>query len=186
MPYIGGLDLLEYLAEELDLKPLMASTIRNKRGDYGNAILTKMDVQCIRQFDLSLPNREPRNAMLVEVKTGSDSIYIVNTHLGLKRKERWAQIKALSSHLSNLNIEKAILLGDFNEWGSVLNFFHHFKDIGSLHFSKVNTFPSRWPTLALDRICLINWPGICNFESINSAIARCASDHLPLKGVLNT
>ena len=63
------------------------------------------------------PQLEPRGGLWVAIEAEGTEIQFINTHLGLKRKEREIQAEALlgSGWLSHTDCRKPIILcGDFN------------------------------------------------------------------------
>ncbi len=156
-------------------------------GWHGNVVLFKegavRDVHPLR-----LPGLEPRGALVVELDLKSGGVLrIIAAHFGLLRHSRARQAKALVSLLEARNEYPTILMGDLNEWrlgnGSSLNTFR--EAFGTLP-PAVPSFPSNLPVLALDRI-IANREGLIEqVEAHDSALARIASDHLPLKAAIRT
>lgn len=173
--------LLEDLAAHTKAAFIPGITLLDHRGHYGNAVLTRLPVRSIRRHDISVPGREPRGALELELTTGSASLQLVATHLGLKRRERRAQADQLLPLFERAKdgASLQILLGDLNEW---------------LPFSAVPaglrrqfqpspapaTFPARRPLLALDRLYVRPAAALRSLRVHRSPLARLASDHLPL------
>ena len=181
---VDGLDLLEYLASHSGLTPIAGPTLFKRRRAYGNAVLTRLPIEAVRPVDLSLPGREPRGALDITLGCGEISCRVIATHLGLQPGERRTQIRALLALLDRHESDVAVLLGDLNEWllwGRPLRWLHR-------HFSPsphLRTFPSRLPLFALDRIWVRPADCIRVIETHDTALARQASDHLPLKADLD-
>lgn len=180
---VDGLDLLEHLAAQTGLNPIAGPTLLREQRAYGNALLTRLPVSEVYPVDLSLPGREPRGAIEVILDWQGRSFQVIATHLGLLPGERRQQTRRLLGLLEAAETDVAALLGDLNEWllwGRPLRWLHR-------QFSPtppLRTFPSRFPVFALDRIWVR--PNACmqQIETHDTPLARVASDHLPLKAVL--
>lgn len=174
-----GLDVLAYLADRTGLHPIAGPVLLRETGEYGNALLTRASVRTVRRLDLSVPGREPRGALDVEVNWQGAPLHVVATHLGLNPGERRTQIQQLLDLFQERTAPRSILMGDLNEWflwGRPLRRLQH-------AFSKTPappTFPARFPLFALDRIWLRPEAQLVNLSVHKSLLAREASDHLPL------
>ena len=154
-------------------------TFKERCGVYGNAVLTRCPPRRVKRLDLSVPGREPRGALIVGLTLNGLTVRIVATHLGLGPGERCRQVKSLLRVLARAEAAITILLGDFNEWGwwsSPLAWLRR-------RFGRQPapaTYPGRRPLLALDRIWVHPASRLLNVHAVRSAVARKASDHLPL------
>ena len=77
------------------------------------------------------------------------------------------------------------VLGDINEWFALARIL---RQLGA-HFgrsSTARTWPSRWPLFALDRIWVHPPEALMSVWTHTSSTAQCASDHLPLVGIIRT
>ena len=180
---IEGQDLLDYLTEQTRLTAIPGPIFLRKNFHYGNALLTRVKPRQIRYHDLSIPGREPRGAIDVDIYWQGHSIRIVVAHLGLRFRERRQQIR----QLLDLNLTppggRTVFMGDFNEWwpwGQSLRWLHAEFD----RLPSPASFPSYWPTFALDRICLHGHQRLLALEVDTSPRTRIASDHLPLKAIV--
>lgn len=149
-------------------------------GWHGNALLLKTGaVRSMRR--LALPGAEPRGALLVDLDLPAGPLRMVAAHLGLLRRSRRWQVRSILHAIEEGPEAPVLLMGDFNEWrpgrkSSLLALRPVFGPLSHEHFS----FPSYFPVIALDRV--IGSPGlVTKLEVHNSALARVASDHLPLK-----
>jgi endonuclease/exonuclease/phosphatase family metal-dependent hydrolase len=180
---VGGLDLLDYLAAETGFTAVAGPTLLRETRDYGNALLTRLPISAIDQVDLSLPGHEPRGALNVMLDWHGRTLQTVATHLGLRPGERRKQVRQLLSLFEPHVADISVLLGDLNEWllwGRPLRYlFHHFMPTPHLR-----TYPARLPVFALDRIWVRPRARLVGIETHASALARVASDHLPLKAVI--
>lgn len=179
-----ALDLLYHLGAELGLQAIAGPTVLRHTGHYGNALLTRLPLQDVQQVDLSLPGHEPRGALDVTLTGAWGELRVIATHLGLRPWERRHQIKRLLARCPRRCDTPMVLMGDLNEWfmwGRPLRWIHdHFGEAPAL-----NTFPSGHPVFALDRIWVQPTHLLRTLRVHRSALARVASDHLPLCAELN-
>jgi endonuclease/exonuclease/phosphatase family metal-dependent hydrolase len=175
----GPKNILADLARSMDAQAIAGPTLLDKKGHYGNAILSRFAPESVDRLDISVPGREPRGALAVKLLLNGSSIRIVTTHLGLRPRERRYQIRRLLPLLDDPNAAVTILLGDFNEWllwGRPLRWVN--RRFGSLPAPA--TFPSRRPLLALDRIWVSPADRLISLHHHRHVSAAVASDHLPL------
>jgi endonuclease/exonuclease/phosphatase family metal-dependent hydrolase len=132
-----------------------------------------------RITDLSWRGREPRGAIAIDLDCGGTDLRVVATHLGLRPAERRDQVQQLLHLFRERPDDHSVLLGDLNEWflwGRPLRRLHrHFKATPS-----IATFPSFMPVLALDRVWAHPRAMLKKVSVHRTALARRASDHLPL------
>ena len=180
---LGGHDLLDYLAVETSLTAIAGPTLLRETRDYGNAILTKLPILAVNRVDLTLPGHEARGALDVTLEGNGRSLQVVATHLGVKPWERRQQVRRLLRLFEIGPANIYVLMGDLNEWflwGRPLRWLHaHFK-----HTPHRATFPARWPFMALDRLWVHPRRRLAGMEVHDSTLARLASDHLPLKAII--
>jgi endonuclease/exonuclease/phosphatase family metal-dependent hydrolase len=181
-------DLLEYFCEGSDWRPVSGYTFRRNGTDYGNAVLSRISVRTSRHLDLSYRQREPRGAVHVELNHAGTRLHVVATHFGLHPFERRAQAETLASELDLIARSPAatsatVLMGDFNEWflwGRTLRRLAR----RFLPSPSPRTFPARKPLFALDRIWVTNGVHSFRSEAVHTPLTRVASDHLPLRAIL--
>jgi endonuclease/exonuclease/phosphatase family metal-dependent hydrolase len=178
---LGGRDAPDILPELRDatgLHAIAGPALDTPERRYGNAVLTRLPVRAARTLNLSFGKREARGALDVDIDSASGMLRIVATHLGLSARERRAQIALLIAAFDTPALP-VILLGDINEWfvwGHALRkLVTHFKPAPA-----PRTFPSRCPVLSLDRIWMHPVERLLDVHVHRSALARVASDHLPL------
>ena len=112
-----ALDLLNYFAEDYGLTAIAGPTIFKSDAHYGNALLTRLAVEDIRRIDLTIPGREPRGAIDIDVACDGHRIQIVATHLGLHPAERRRQVRKLLSLFNRQQQpDLTVFMGDINEW----------------------------------------------------------------------
>ncbi len=183
-------DQATYLGEKLNMEVISGPTLRNADEHYGNALLVKHSIDTETHHDISLPGREPRATIDVTLDVDNGRfLRVLNTHLGLKRKERRQQIDKLISFLKSTPEKPLVLAGDFNSW---LPFFGTIKKLDKVlgdsplsTFPYLRTYPSFFPLLALDRMW-ISPPKITTKKWVHKThLSRKASDHLPMIATLS-
>jgi endonuclease/exonuclease/phosphatase family metal-dependent hydrolase len=114
----------------------------------------------------------------------STTLRVIATHLGLRPGERRRQIRKLLACMHQTGSMPTVLMGDLNEWflwGRPLRWLHrHFRRAPS-----PATFPAGWPVFALDRIWVEPWQALRSLAAHDSALARMASDHRPVRASLD-
>jgi endonuclease/exonuclease/phosphatase family metal-dependent hydrolase len=144
-------------------------------GWHGNAIMVRkgLDVQSVVPLDL--PGFEPRGAVRIEVGLGA-GLTVVATHLGLRRRDRQAQLTELDRVTAG--DQHCVIAGDFNEWSATRGF-EPLEARFETH-SPGRSFHARRPIAALDRFALTQGVTLRDAGVDQSPLARMASDHLPI------
>lgn len=174
---------LEYLAEVLGMAAVPGLRMIRKTGEYGNAILTRFPILSVRRHDLSYPFCEPRGALDVHLEVEGLTVRVIAAHLGLRRSERQYQWGKVLEFVGDEWEMPTFVLGDMNEW------YRGAKTLKEAHrvFGEPPAppaFPSFFPLLALTRIWVRPTHAIASIEAHRSELARVASDHLPVKAVI--
>jgi endonuclease/exonuclease/phosphatase family metal-dependent hydrolase len=176
---------LDYLARATGMQAVPGLRIVRHTGEYGNAILTRLPISSVRRHDLSHAWYEPRGALDVNVEVNGASLRVIATHLGLMRSERRVQWQRLMVALAESPPHTpTILLGDMNEWyrpAARLQEAHRI--LGEPPAPAA--FPSFAPCLALTRIWVRPRQALLTVQVHRSKTARMASDHLPVKAVID-
>jgi endonuclease/exonuclease/phosphatase family metal-dependent hydrolase len=178
----GG-DMLHWLAAETGFTAVAGPTLKRHDGHFGNGILTRCPARAINLVDLSWRRREPRGAIAADLDCGGTHLRVVATHLGLRPAERREQVERLLRLFSWKDDDRAVLMGDLNEWflwGRPLRHLHRYFE----ETRPVATFPARRPLLALDRVWTHPGHILKEVRAHRSALAGVASDHLPLVATL--
>jgi endonuclease/exonuclease/phosphatase family metal-dependent hydrolase len=177
----GAATTLAELEALTGMSAMPGSTIFTSDGDYGNVILTRLDVLEINRHDLTSGGREPRGAIEARFDLGNGStLTMLVTHLGLHRRERWRQTRSLLRICSRCDRDPILALaGDFNEW------WPRARSLDALHraFGRsraLRSFPSFKPIFALDRIWVRPCTAVRDLRVIDTPSTRLASDHLPV------
>lgn len=171
---------MDYLAHVTGMQAIPGPTIQRHTGDYGNVLLIRHRLTQTRRVDLSFPGRERRGAIDVDLDIDGVRLRVIATHLGLHPAERRHQVQRILEILAREHIQFAVLMGDINEWflwGRPLRWLH--ARLGRP--PALRTFPAIFPVLALDRIWVKPKDCLMDMRTINTPMARMASDHLPLQ-----
>ncbi len=174
-----GDDPLEALAEALGLHVVFAATRVHKRGEIGNAILSRWPIAGVSILDLSYNPIEKRVAIAAQIKDDDAELDVVATHLALGDRTRHRQVRSLLDH-PRLSQTPTLLMGDMNAWRQcqatreldLAMREHHNHEWPA-------SFPAASPVLALDRI-YARGLSILAIDAYDSRAARRASDHLPV------
>lgn len=146
-------------------------------GWHGNAILVHRDHAITSYRKLDLPGLEPRGAVLADIAVGKGGFRLAATHLGLARRHRQHQLRAIRAALAADDMPVAIA-GDFNEWSET-------KGLAPLAgaFTVVapgRSFHATLPLAALDRVAHSAALELRDAGVLATPMARSASDHLPV------
>jgi len=174
-----GLELAHWLGDESKHKVIAGPTLRERKGHHGNAVLTRCGFGEVRLLDLSVPGREPRGAIDMDIVCAGETVQLIATHLGLWPPERRLQVERLLTRVG----PHCVLMGDFNEWWL---WGHPLRWIKAMfgHSPALRTFPARRPVLPLDRIWIRPPAVLCDIRVHRTRLSARASDHLPLKAVV--
>jgi endonuclease/exonuclease/phosphatase family metal-dependent hydrolase len=178
-----GDDQAEYLAEATGMSAVSGPALTHHRGTYGNAVLTRWPVKAVRRVEIGVIGREPRAVLDTDIEVAGVAMRVVVTHFGLRNSERRLQTEMLVRMLGPGDEGCTILLGDFNEWAPMG---HTLRRLNAVlgRSPAVRSFPSRLPTLALDRIWVQPVSALVGLRAHRSRLACRASDHLPVLGTV--
>ena len=179
----NAVDQFEYLAQKIGGQAVRGPTLRGPKGDMTTALITRHRIGAVRTLDLSVSAREPRGAIDADIEIGHRTIRVIVAHLGLRVREREAQIERLCRAIHATPEQPLIVMGDFNEWHL------HRSTLSPLderlgHATPVPSFPARFPFLSLDRIWASRDALVTHLHVHRSALARRASDHLPVQATI--
>jgi endonuclease/exonuclease/phosphatase family metal-dependent hydrolase len=159
---------------------------------YGDAILTPSPCTLVKAGPLpSLPGRldlEPRGALWAAVEADGVTFQVINTHLGLPRRERLAQIEALlgPEWLGHEACrDPLILIGDFNTLPRSRAYRRLTRHLVDAQRAQPDpkprpTFPARLPMLRIDHVFVSSGVEVASSAVPRTPLTRVASDHLPL------
>jgi len=186
----GGVDQTLLIADKLGFTSHFHPALRIEEEQYGDAVLTRCPSRLVKVGLLpglrNLWPSEPRGAIWVEAMVGGARLQVINTHFGLRRRERRAQAVALlgGDWIGRCQPPYAVV-GDLNSLphGSVYRSFA--ARLSDAHLAGTQgrpapTFPSRRPMLRIDHIFVSDDIEVTSAEVVRSPLTRVASDHLPL------
>jgi endonuclease/exonuclease/phosphatase family metal-dependent hydrolase len=131
--------------------------------------------------------REERGCLRADVRLGEGTtLHVFNVHLGTSVSERRQQGPRLLEAVIRTSADLAgprVLLGDFNDWGSlfVSMLAADFRGVDMRrHLGTTRTYPGLLPLLNLDHIYYDDGLELTSLRLHRTATALAASDHLPL------
>lgn len=178
------------LARRLDMAVVYQPTMLRGERAYGNAILSRFEVEGSRSYDLSYGRREPRGCIRADLVVEGHRFHVFGVHLGLTRREQRDQ----TGRLLGADIIRSaaiawplVVMGDFNFWfpGPIARAVRrNLTDVARALDDRQPTYPSRRPFLRLDRIYIdAAWRPL-RVDVVRDELTEVASDHLPLVGRL--
>lgn len=156
-----------------------SSDALERKGEYGNAILSQYPIIEYNNTYLNSFRQEQRGVLRAKIDLGNSQLNFYCTHLGLKSDERISQVDELSNLIVH-NGKPHILVGDFNmeeqnvaykmllEKTNSVDSFQRMKD--------ANSYSASNPIERIDYIFLSSEVEYRNAYVINAM----ASDHLPI------
>lgn len=162
----------------------LGPTRKNDVRCFGNALLTRHPIVEVHRLDLTMDGREPRGGLAATVDVGGTAVHLLTTHLGLRARERRIQVQQMLSYLESVRHSLVVVLGDINDWLPVRSVVHVLdRRLGAAR--RLRSFPSSRPILSLDRIWIHPAAALKELFVHRSALARQASDHLPVVADIN-
>jgi endonuclease/exonuclease/phosphatase family metal-dependent hydrolase len=187
-----GHDQARMIAEELQMQVCFCPTVTRGSELYGHALLSRhpIEVLCNGPLcgDSDSLRREPRGALLVRTGPPDGQVYVLNTHFGLARPERAAQMTDLlgKKWLGGLALDHPLMVcGDFNMLpGSVpyRALAARLQDVqrSMKNFRPRKTFSVAVPFGRIDHIFVSSHFSVTKVLVPQTRLTRVASDHLPL------
>jgi endonuclease/exonuclease/phosphatase family metal-dependent hydrolase len=188
----GGVDQADAIASELGMQMHFHPAMRVMEELYGDAILTTRPSKLIKADALpgllGKPLLEPRGALWASIQIGGVDLQVINTHLGLRRQERLAQVDALlgPDWLGHPACrEPVVVTGDFNSvpgsraYRGLAARLDDAQRAPHVHRPRA-TFPVNMPFLRIDHVFVSRCIEVLRVETIRTRLTRFASDHLPL------
>lgn len=188
----GTVDQAEAIANHLNMHFHFHPSFRIEEGSFGNAVLSRYPMRLVKAGELpTFRHRrllEKRGALWVEIQFEGEVLNLINTHLGLNRRERQSQIDTLLGPEwtgSALCTTPVILCGDFNAspfsgvYGKIVSIF---KDVQKRvnGYRPRSTWPSIFPLIRIDHIFASDTLMVRDIEVPMTGRIREASDHLPV------
>jgi endonuclease/exonuclease/phosphatase family metal-dependent hydrolase len=167
----------EMITQETDFEVAPISRGDVGLGWHGNAVLVRKGVSVRGVTHLDLPGLEPRGAVRLCLG-GPFELDLIATHLGLIRRHRLKQFEAILENVTDKR--PTVLIGDFNEW-SIRRGMEPLAGRFDVHLPG-HSFHARRRIASLDRIALSAGLELRDAGVEEGALARRASDHLPIWG----
>lgn len=146
---------------------------------YGNTTLVRQPPREVNCYDITIPGRESRGLLELELNVKGSPLRIFNTHFGLQQWERQRQFKHLAAVLAGSS-KDTVLTGDFNEWWPGSSALRDMNRLFGEQQPSIRTWPSHRPFFALDRIWVKPAHYLRYLGVYITPLTRVASDHLPL------
>jgi endonuclease/exonuclease/phosphatase family metal-dependent hydrolase len=167
----------DHLAQLTGMRLAFGPTLAPNHGfAYGNAVLSRLPIEAVRTYDLSVPGREPRCCIRADVAFPGARAHVFSAHLGLHWRERRRQAAALAHPL--------VLVGDFNsltQRSAVPRWLRRvLTDCALAAGDAAPTFPARFPLLRLDHVYASSALAVLDAHVLRTPLTRVASDHLPV------
>jgi len=180
---------VELLGEELGLRHRVWYPNHRFRDGrtYGNAILSRYPLTDSVNIDLTMPLRKRRSVLHGRCRVRMHArhvrtVHVFNLHLGLSQIERKAQLRRFlaSDPFRGFHPRTPVIVaGDFNDvWGTLGRFLEPYGFRGAT--PPIRTFPAWAPVRALDAVFVRGDVHLDTLSGSRLALARHASDHLPL------
>lgn len=158
-----------------------------KGGAYGNAVLSRFPCRREDNIDLSVEGRKARSVLhtIVRVRKGrrARTVHVFNMHLGLRQEERRKQLRRfLDSHpFAHMHARTPVIVGgDLNDVYGTLGASMLVPAGFRAMPSAPRTFPAYAPLRPLDAVFVRGEVQIRRAARGLVAVAKRASDHLPL------
>lgn len=188
----GQQDQTAVIAGQLGMSYCFFPVWSSETEEYGLSIISRFPMSVVRQqvlTDLDHRNkREARGAMWVSIETDAGPVHVLNTHLGLTKKERSAQVDELLSErwLSGLPVNEPIIFaGDLNAGPKsqtmkrLTKLLHCVQTLAEDHRPQ-KTFASFMPLRRIDHILVSRHFRVDRITVPKTHTTAVASDHLPV------
>ena len=172
------------LQDETGYKALVHPTRRGRRGYHGNLILTRFPALGVERHDIGAAEIEPRGLMVADLDAPGGTIRVAVTHLALWPPARARQIRLLATELTPPDQGLLVLAGDLNDWQPHGRGRDHLTERYGAHPTPP-TFPSLRPMVGIDQVWVTPRRCLVRLAVHASRRARVASDHLPVRAVLD-
>lgn len=189
----GYVDQICWLSEKTNMNHAFGAAITGSKNStllrqYGNALLSRYPV--VFQKNHLLPFYkgifEGRSLLEAEIQIKEQRVRLFVTHLSLGLLKQSEQVEFILKKLKETRIP-AVLLGDFNmrpgtkPWNKITNLL---TDVCHSEYKiPCRTFPSIRPKIQLDYIFVSDHFRIDSVHFVPDS--RMASDHLPIKAILD-
>ncbi len=166
----------------------VALNCHRRNGTYGNVTFSRWPIELHENVDLTVRFKKSRAALYTRLRlSDGGALHVFNLHLGLAGYERIWQMRDLVSEVERVapGTEAVVLAGDMNDWRhrlypQVLAAHGYRCAIGDDDDPGHATYPSWMPVGALDKVFVKGDVRARNAHPSRLALARTASDHLPI------
>jgi endonuclease/exonuclease/phosphatase family metal-dependent hydrolase len=183
----------EYLADEVWPHYAYGRNAIYRKGDHGNALLSRYPIVRWENIDVSIFPRSSRSILhaVIQLPGRESPLHTLCVHLGLLEDERREQLKTLIERLDSHvpHDEPLIIAGDFNDWRR--RAVHHLREdleleelFRRLEGRYARTFPVWAPVLPVDRIYYRGLQAR-SCQRLHDGHWRDLSDHAALFGVFS-
>ncbi|MDQ1256729.1 MAG: hypothetical protein QG656_1329 [Candidatus Hydrogenedentes bacterium] len=183
LPRTNHLDFPAILAKALDMRVVFEPNFRFDGGDYGNATLTRLEIESSENLALPGPEgREPRGCLRVTVWVEGQRVDVFNTHLGLEPDERKTQASEIVKHIAE---RPTVLAGDLNETfdqPALQILTGRLRD--SAGGDAAPTIPAQAPAKRIDFVLASKEFAVSSSSVTVTPETQTASDHLPIAASL--
>lgn len=182
-----GVDQAHLIASLVKMEAHFHPTLTIAEERYGDAILTALPTETVKAGPLPSVG-ELRGAISAAISIGSSRLRVINTHLGLRGRERMQQMTTLLGPgwlgASAEDGMPTVLCGDFNAIPASATYRLAVRSLRDAQIvSGANpkpTFPSRYPLMRLDHIFVTADISVERTTVLQNRLTRVSSDHLPL------
>jgi endonuclease/exonuclease/phosphatase family metal-dependent hydrolase len=183
----GGVDQAHVIASLLKMEAHFHPALHVEEEQYGDAILTAFPTRLMKAGPLPSVG-ETRGAIWVQVDIAGQPLNVLNTHLGLRNRERVKQVETLLGPQwiadAAFHASPSVMCGDLNAIPASPAYkmlASRLRDAQRIVGHKPRaTFPSRFPMLRIDHLFVSNQLEVASASVIADPLTRRASDHLPL------
>jgi endonuclease/exonuclease/phosphatase family metal-dependent hydrolase len=189
----GHLDQAQAIADALEMTLTFHPTVSVADEQFGDAVLSRHRMRCVRTGALPGIGLEPRGAIWVEVEVPQPDgtvlrVQVLNTHLSLHPTERRLAVDALlgPDWLGHPDAaEGVVLCGDFNAVSWFPSFRRLRERLADTQTSlpghaPVATWFGRHPVGRIDHVLVDPSWTVSRVQVGDDSLARIASDHRPL------
>jgi len=182
----------EFLARGIWPHVAYGCNVVRDESHHGNAILSRYPIVSHENIDISAHRVEGRGILHAVIAVPGArgnpgrEVHALCLHLGLLERWRKRQMAQLETRIRGSVPGRCPLIigGDFNDWREKAagRFAHDLKLVEAyheLHGEHARTFPSRLPTLRLDRV-YVRGVQILKAKRLDGKPWRSLSDHVPL------
>lgn len=181
------------LSATLRMHCTFSATVVARGRRYGHALFSRWPVTAVRDSPLPTVSGsllERRSALRASLAVGGRELAIVSTHLGLDRRERLLQARALRGAWGrNAGRRPFVLCGDLNclpGSRAYRTLATGLRDVQRIDDRRaLPTFPSVFPLLRIDHVLISEGVACSSVFVARARWIRRASDHLPVVATLD-